>query len=92
MNPATKIDESTFGVKVVVEPLDIFSLVDEDWDEGMAAYYDQYGDVDLSTLSEEAYPGMRRPVGRMYPGPVQRKAARDGIYGGKVPGDPGDAG
>ena len=55
VNPATKIDESTFGVKVVVEPLDIFSLVDEDWDEGMAAYYDQYGDVDLSTLSEEAY-------------------------------------
>ena len=36
---ASKLDESTYAVKVVVSPLDIFVLVDEAFDEAMEPFY-----------------------------------------------------
>lgn len=53
VSPASKLDDNTFAVKVEVEPLDIFELVDEDWDDYMDPFYTEYAGVDFDALSQE---------------------------------------
>lgn len=52
---ASKLDESTYAVKVVVSPLDIFVLVDEAFDEAMEPFYTKYANVDISAMSDDEY-------------------------------------
>ena len=56
VNPATKLDDNTFAVKVEVEPINIFELVNEDFDERMESLYEKYPDI--GALSEEEYEAM----------------------------------
>ena len=53
VSPASKLDDNTFAVKVEVAPLDIFELVDEDWDDYMDPFYTEYAGVDFDALSQE---------------------------------------
>jgi len=52
---SSKLDDSTYAVKVTVSPLDIFHLVDEDFDDALQPFYDKYADVDLDAMSDEEY-------------------------------------
>lgn len=52
---ASKLDESTYAVTVVVSPLDIFVLVDEAFDEAMEPFYTKYANVDISAMSDDEY-------------------------------------
>lgn len=61
VDPATKVDDSTFSVKVTVEPIDIFHLVaeevtkDEPTSPAVKAFSDKYINIDLNTLTDEEY-------------------------------------
>lgn len=52
---ASKLDESTYAVKVTVSPLDIFVLVDDVFDDAMQPFYDKYAAVDTSAMSDAEY-------------------------------------
>lgn len=52
---ASKLDDSTYAVKVVVSPLDIFNLVDEVFDEALEPFYNKYAAVDISAMSDDEY-------------------------------------
>lgn len=55
VNDATKLDDNTYAVKVQVEPLNIFQLVVDDFDEEMAPFYEKYADTDFSSMTDEEY-------------------------------------
>ena len=48
-------DDGSFAVKLSVEPINIFQLVDAGWEEGMEKWYTQYPTTVLKTLSSEEY-------------------------------------
>lgn len=52
---ASKLDESTYAVKVTVSPLDIFVLVNDAFDEALQPFYDKYASVDISAMSDDEY-------------------------------------
>lgn len=52
---ASKLDESTFAVKVQVSPLDIFELVVDASEEALQPFFDKYEDVDIASMSDEEY-------------------------------------
>ena len=52
---ATELDDNTFAVKVTVEPIDIFQLVTDSYDEFSAEFWAKYADTDFNTISEEDY-------------------------------------
>ncbi len=60
VDPATKIDDKTFGVKVTVEPIDVLHLVydamaGDEVPADVQAFYDKYADVDVENMSDEDY-------------------------------------
>lgn len=55
VNEPSKLDEDTYAVKLQISPIDIFQLVDDNWDEGMAEFYDKYAESDTSTMTDEEY-------------------------------------
>lgn len=55
VNEPSKLDDNTYALKVQIKPINIIQLVDEYWDEGMAAFYDKYEDADLEAMTEEEY-------------------------------------
>lgn len=61
VDPATKIDDSTYGVKVTVEPIDVFHPVaeqlraDEPTSEILNNFLATYAETDFTTISEEDY-------------------------------------
>lgn len=65
VDPATKVDDSTFSVKVTVEPIDVFHLVAEefaklDTDEeltspAMKEFSEKYVDIDVTNMTDEQY-------------------------------------
>ena len=52
---ASKLDESTFAVKVQVSPLDIFELVVDASEEALQPFFDKYENVDIASMSDEEY-------------------------------------
>ena len=52
---ASKLDDNTYAVKLTVAPINIVELVDENWDMGMAAFYEKYAEADLEAMTEEEY-------------------------------------
>ena len=55
VNEPSKLDEDTYAVKLQISPIDIVQLVDDNWDEGMAEFYDKYAESDTSTMTDEEY-------------------------------------
>lgn len=55
---AAEQDDGSFSVKVEVEPIDIVRLVEQDWDEKMRPFYEEYPPEVQSTLGDEAYRAM----------------------------------
>lgn len=52
---ASKLDESTFAVKVQVSPLDIFELVVDASEEALQPFFDKYENMDIASMSDEEY-------------------------------------
>jgi len=52
---SSKLDSDTYVVQVEIYPIDVLELVDEKWDDGMAAFYEKYANADISTMSDEEY-------------------------------------
>lgn len=52
---ATKLDESTYAVKLVVSPLNIFDLVTEDLYDATEAFTEKYDGVDIDAMSDEEF-------------------------------------
>ena len=52
---ASKLDDSTYAVKVEIAPINIVNLIDENWEEGMADFYEKYADQDPSEMTDEEY-------------------------------------
>lgn len=48
-------DDASFAVKLSVEPINIFQLVDAGWSEGMKEWYEKYPSGVLNTMSDEEY-------------------------------------
>jgi len=61
VDPATKIDDNTYGVKVTVEPIDVFYPVaeqlrsDEPTSDILNNFLAAYAETDFSTISDEDY-------------------------------------
>lgn len=56
VNDAEKEDENTYRVKVDIQPIDLFVLVDEVWEETVSEFNANYKDVNTMTDAEyEAY-------------------------------------
>ncbi len=58
-------DDGSFAVKLSVEPINIFQLVDADWNEGMKAWYEKYPNGVLNSLSTEEYQAADEEYARM---------------------------
>ena len=48
-------DDGSFAVKLSVEPINIFQLVDADWNEDMKEWYEKYPSSVLNALTNEEY-------------------------------------
>lgn len=55
ISAVTQMDENTYAVKVEVQPINLFQLVGENWEEAMAAFNAQYTEETLDEISYEAY-------------------------------------
>lgn len=52
---ASKVNDNTYAVNVTIEPLNIFELVVDDFDELLDTYNAKYADIDTESLTEEQY-------------------------------------
>ncbi len=52
---ATKLDDTTYAVQVLLEPLDIFQLASDSADEALQPLYEKYAGTDVAAMSEEEY-------------------------------------
>lgn len=52
---SSKQDDGTFAVKVTVKPLDIFDLLNENYDAGFEAFWDKFDAVDTESMTDEEY-------------------------------------
>lgn len=61
VDPATKVDDSTFSVKVTVEPIDIFHLVAEELNSdnptspAVKAFHETYLQQDIQSMTQDEY-------------------------------------
>lgn len=57
VQPAVKMDDTTFSVKVLIDPIDIMVQASEAYDsyEPLNAFWDKYADADFTTMSDEEY-------------------------------------
>ena len=56
VNPATKLDDDTYAVKVQISPINIFDLVLQAESEGaMDDFYNKYATVDINAMTDEEY-------------------------------------
>ena len=55
IQPAAKQDDGTYAVKVVVQPIDIISQVNDDFDAHFTDFIARYEDVDAESMSEEEF-------------------------------------
>ena len=58
VNPATKLDDNTFAVKVEVEPIDIVQLVNGEWDKTTEKFYEKYPSEVQRAMSRSEYQAM----------------------------------
>jgi len=52
---STKQDDGTFAVKVVIKPLDIFDLLNENMDAGFAEFDAKFDAVDTKSMTDEEF-------------------------------------
>lgn len=52
---ASKLDDSTCAVKIEISPINIVQLVLDDYEIGMADFFDKYAEVDVEAMTEEEY-------------------------------------
>lgn len=52
---ASKLDDRTYAVKIEIYPINIFELVEEQFDEKIQEFYDKYEGVDVDAMTEEEY-------------------------------------
>ncbi len=52
---STEQDDGTFAVKVSVEPIDIIHLVDADFEDAFAPFWEKFENVDTASMTEEEY-------------------------------------
>ncbi len=52
---SSKQDDGTFAVKVTIKPLDIFDLLDENYDAGFEAFWEKFDAVDTESMTDEEY-------------------------------------
>lgn len=52
---ASKLDDSTYAVKVTISPINIVDLVVEDFDSGMEGFFSAYENADPSSMTDEEY-------------------------------------
>lgn len=52
---ASQVNDTTYAVSVTLEPLDIFELVIDEFDELLDRFNEKYSDVDAEALTEEQY-------------------------------------
>lgn len=57
VNPASKLDDNTYAVKLEIFPIDIIDLVTDDvvWEAGLEEWNEKYAEVDIDTMTEEEY-------------------------------------
>ena len=58
-------DDGSFAVKLSVEPINIFQLVDADWSEGMEEWYEKYPTDVINALSSAEYEAADKEYARM---------------------------
>lgn len=52
---ASKLDDTTYAVKLTVSPINIVKLVCDDFDAGMADFFAEYENADVESFSDEEY-------------------------------------
>ena len=52
---SSKQDDGTFAVKVSIRPLDVFDLLNEDYDSGFEAFWAKFDAVDTDSMSDEEF-------------------------------------
>ena len=52
---ASKLDDTTYAVRVLLEPLDIFQLAYDSYEEALEPLYEKYAGTDISAMTEEEY-------------------------------------
>lgn len=52
---SSKQDDGTFAVKVTIKPLDVFDLLNEDYDAGFEAFWTKFDAVDTDSMSDEEF-------------------------------------
>lgn len=52
---SSKQDDGTFAVKVTIKPLDVFDLLNEDYESGFEAFWTKFNAVDTDSMSDEEF-------------------------------------
>ena len=52
---SSKQDDGTFAVKVTIKPLDVFDLLNEDYDAGFEAFWAKFDAVDTDSMTDEEF-------------------------------------
>lgn len=84
VDPAAKIDDATYGVKVTVEPIDVFHLVADELTPDtpasslVQAFDAAYSDVDVNAMTDEEYQAYDAAWARMIIGLTLEKLPESG--------------
>ena len=62
---AVKMDDGSFSVQVIVEPIDIVQLADTDWDKTIAPFYEDYPMEAQYAMTTEEYQAMDREYAQL---------------------------
>ena len=62
---AVKMDDGSFSVQVVVEPIDIVQLADTEWDKTIAPFYEDYPMETQYAMTTEEYQAMDREYAQL---------------------------
>lgn len=52
---ASKLDDSTYAIKITVAPIDIVEQVADDFDNGTADFFTKYAEADPNAMTDEEY-------------------------------------
>lgn len=84
VDPAAKIDDATYGVKVTVEPIDVFHLVADELTSDtpasslVQAFDAAYSDLDVNAMTDEEYHAYDAAWARMIIGLTLEKLPESG--------------
>lgn len=55
VSSVSRLDDTTYAVKISVSPIDIVELVSNNFESGMADFYAKYENADIESMSDEEY-------------------------------------